>query len=983
MKKFDPNVPLTAEQVRKTIILPGAVKQDKVVLLQDDAAKKFEAALRQTNLKSNIFLAGEVGSGKELMIKVLSEEYLKASPAPEDIVAYLRFDDNHAGFLRLPHSMSQKFVEEHNKTIEDVIHSLADPMRGNMLGEKVASRRFQYAKESQTKQSEFRNRFPFSLALSDNERGAPKVYLCLEDDYDEARGEMRDKMRKNQKTALELCDSIAEAYEEVPFSPETYVAETSAAGVKDKLLEFYDVKSKMHEMLEPIRLAKDTAAALNQTLKKMSEEKTLIEAEAAAAKTQAEIDHAQNKLAEINMDIDKVTETIDELKKKFDEDKKALKNDKMYAGLKANAAKLYNEFAAAEYNFFKVTDLEALEPELALFDTLLKKTGGKPLPPGTVIDLSQFGPNSFHARRKHMLPDALAEARAFTEDYYHKLSSLNDFIEKESEKFDLAVLDSKLGVLETSYLADENAKCLAPETIDKIKGYYASLREEFKKKRRMFISALQQNDLKSISILVNRLKVDLKMDAEGKARLVIDDVGTVAESIGIVERDIMAAYDTILPHMTLKLGKLFRAGNGVCAFHLSSLKTEHALMELLDFAKTGSLHLTDRYGFPFTEEIKINTKLVLFGEPGWGSVFKQIPELSDVFRNIIYLEETVDCTPENLAALVSIFEKDAAKNKYLPLTEDAKKEMVRLAMRRIEDSSKVSTQCNFYSAFLAEVDQNARAHGAKMISEKEVLETIIEKCEKNPLKKRVMDGFKKGTTDCYVPKEPKPGCVNGLAVYAARSEDMFQELGCVMRFNARVRAGKGLTCYTEKEAELTGNIFDLSTAKVDAWFNTEIGPLTKYADFAISAEQSYSGIDGDSASCVLELCKLSALSGLPVSPHFAMTGSMNLMGEVNPIGGLNYKIEGAIDTFKAFDSELNKRDYVIAVPASNVDDLVLRKDYADIIAQGKVKIYAVTEFKDVVKHAMGKEYAFVKYACIERLKEFKKALEDLEPDKKK
>lgn len=982
MKKFDPNVPLTVEQVRKTIILPNAATPDKIVLLQDAAAKKFNAALRQTHPKSNIVLVGEVGSGKELMIKIFGEEYLKTCPVPEDIVTYLRFEENHAGFLKLPHSVSQKFVEEHNKSIEEVIHSLGDPMRGNVLGEKMASKRYHYLKESQAKQSEFRNRFPFSLALNGGEKGPPKVYLCLEDDYDEVHGEIRDKQKNGEKTALELCDSVTEAYEELEFPADTYIAEDFAGGIKDKLLEFYDAKSKVIELFKPIKPVKEKIAALNKSVKKMSEEAAKISAGIAAANPTV-TDAALDSLGKITIRIAEVNEEIKAVRKQFNEGKEAIITSTEYIELNANAAKLYTEFKNAKYHFFKVTELEALEPELAFFDTLLKQSGGKPLPQGTAIDLGKFGPNSFHARRKHMLPGAVTEARAFIEDYYIKLASLGDFIEKESERFDLAALDSKLGALEASYLTGENAKCLKPETVDKIKGYYASLREEFKDKRRMLISALQQNDIRSISTLANRLKVDLKLESKGKAQLVIDDVGTLAESIGMVERDMMAAHDAILPHVTSKLGKLFQAENGIYAFHMSTLKSQPALAALLDFARTGSLHLTDRYGLPFTEEVMINTKLVLFGEPEWGGMFRQIPELSDVFRNIIYLDETVDCADENLAALVSIFEKDVVKNKYLPLADDAKKEMVRLAMRKTGNSAKLSTQCNFYSAFLAEVDQRARAQNAEAITEQHILETIIEKCENNPLKKWVMDSFRNGTTDCYVPKEPKAGCINGLAVYASGSEDIFQTVGILDKIDALVRPGEGFTCYAEQDAELTDKVFNMSTAKVDAWFNTELGPLAKYADFNLSQEQCYGGVGGDSASCVFELCKLSALSGLAISPHFAMTGSMNLMGELTAVGGLNHKIEGAIDAFREFDRNLEKGDYVIVVPPSTVGNLVLRKDYAEFIAQGKVKIYAVTEFKDVVKHAMGKEYAFVKYACIERLKDFKKELEDLEPDKDK
>ncbi len=352
MKKFDPNVPLTLEQVRKTIILPEAVKQDKVILLQDNAAKRFESALRQTHPKSNIVLVGEVGSGKELMINTLGKEYLKSNPAPEDIVTYLDFDDNHGGFLRLPRELSQKFVEEHNKSIEDVIRSLADPMRGNILGEKLASKRFHYIKESIAKQSEFRNKYPFSLRMGGNEKGGSKILLGIEEDYDETNSNIQDKREDIKKIGLELSDAILEEYDELDFPDDMYVAETFAAGVTCKLLEYSDARyksnSRLHSLLEPLKPLKKSFGVLDSEVKRLSQEKATFEANAVAASTPAEKETAQAKFAEIDTALTKASEEMKTLKAQLDAGKEAIKTDAEYACLKADAVKLYKKFSDAK-----------------------------------------------------------------------------------------------------------------------------------------------------------------------------------------------------------------------------------------------------------------------------------------------------------------------------------------------------------------------------------------------------------------------------------------------------------------------------------------------------------------------------------------------------------------------------------------------------------------------------------------------------------
>jgi predicted ATP-dependent protease len=131
--------------------------------------------------------------------------------------------------------------------------------------------------------------------------------------------------------------------------------------------------------------------------------------------------------------------------------------------------------------------------------------------------------------------------------------------------------------------------------------------------------------------------------------------------------------------------------------------------------------------------------------------------------------------------------------------------------------------------------------------------------------------------------------------------------------------------------------------------------LAKEYELGLSAsicfEQSYGLIDGDSASCAELLCILSAMSGIPILQHFAITGSVNQMGEIQPIGGVNEKVEGF---YKVCQTLGKKRDFGCIIPHQNVRNLMLRKDVRDAVAQGRFKIYPVSHVWQAFELITGK-----------------------------
>jgi ATP-dependent Lon protease len=193
------------------------------------------------------------------------------------------------------------------------------------------------------------------------------------------------------------------------------------------------------------------------------------------------------------------------------------------------------------------------------------------------------------------------------------------------------------------------------------------------------------------------------------------------------------------------------------------------------------------------------------------------------------------------------------------------------------------------------------------------------------------------------------GQVNGLAVY-----DMGQFMfGKPSRITARTAMGRAGVINIEREADMSGSTHNKGVLILGGYLR---GKYAQNKPFALSAsvafEQSYSGVDGDSASSTEVYAILSSLSQVPLRQDVAVTGSLNQKGEIQPIGGVNEKIEGFFDVCKA--KGLTGTQGVL-IPHQNVQDLMLRRDVVKAVAQGKFHVYPVATIDEGIEVLTGVE----------------------------
>lgn len=191
------------------------------------------------------------------------------------------------------------------------------------------------------------------------------------------------------------------------------------------------------------------------------------------------------------------------------------------------------------------------------------------------------------------------------------------------------------------------------------------------------------------------------------------------------------------------------------------------------------------------------------------------------------------------------------------------------------------------------------------------------------------------------------GQINGLAVYNAD----FYSFGRPTRVTATVSLGSGSIINVEREAGMSGRHYNKGVLIISGYFKETFGqdhPLSFNANLVF--EQSYGMVDGDSASCTEIFALLSTLSGLPIKQSIAVTGSLNQKGDVQPIGGVNEKVEGFFDICKL---QGITGDQGVIIPAQNVRDLMLREDIIETVRNNKFHIYPITKVEEGIEILTG------------------------------
>ncbi len=337
------------------------------------------------------------------------------------------------------------------------------------------------------------------------------------------------------------------------------------------------------------------------------------------------------------------------------------------------------------------------------------------------------------------------------------------------------------------------------------------------------------------------------------------------------------------------------------------------------------------------EPIPLNVKVVLFGDRQLYYMLSQLdPDFNGLFKVQADFDDTIDWSKDNNQAYARVVASIAKRYELRPLEADAIARIIEEGARMADDREKLSIQIGRISDLVREANYWAEKAERKLITREDISRAIEEHIQRaDRLRDRSQETISREIVAIDT-TGAKVGQINALSVLQL-GEFAF---GKPSRITARVRMGQGRVTDIEREVKLGG---PLHSKGVMILWGFLAGRFAQDIPLAMAAtlvfEQSYGGVDGDSASSTELYALLSALADVPIKQSLAVTGSVNQWGEVQAIGGANEKIEGFFDICK--ERGLTGEQGVL-IPQSNVQHLMLREDVVEAVKAGKFNIYPVS-----------------------------------------
>lgn len=406
----------------------------------------------------------------------------------------------------------------------------------------------------------------------------------------------------------------------------------------------------------------------------------------------------------------------------------------------------------------------------------------------------------------------------------------------------------------------------------------------------------------------------------------------------------------------IKAGSFIKAGGGFLVVNLMDALMEPGVWPALKRALKAEkmeIQTFDPFSW-FTstgirpEPIDLSVKVVLLADAYVYHLLRAYDEdMAKIFKVRADFDRSMDKTEAAITQFAAFIRKTGEEDKLRPFDRTGVAAMVEEAVRATGRQEKISTAFPGLSDILREADYFASQEGSETVSKAHVDKAIEARIFRaNLIEEKIREMIARGSlfidTDGAV-----PGQVNGLAVMGL-PDYMF---GIPSRITASVSLGKEGVINIEREADMSGRIHNKGVLILSGLLREKFAqdkPLTVSASIAF--EQSYSGVDGDSASSTEAYALLSALSGVPIRQAVAVTGSVNQKGQVQPIGGVNEKIEGFFAVCKIAGLS---GDQGVMIPESNVKDLMLREEVVAAVAEGKFTIYAVKSVDEGIEVLTG------------------------------
>jgi lon-related putative ATP-dependent protease len=440
------------------------------------------------------------------------------------------------------------------------------------------------------------------------------------------------------------------------------------------------------------------------------------------------------------------------------------------------------------------------------------------------------------------------------------------------------------------------------------------------------------------------------------APVVIESNPTYYNLFGRVEHKLQ--YGVAMTDFTMiKTGSLQQANGGYLVIDaLELLKNIFSYDALKRTIKDKEIKIEDvweQYRLLSTATLKpqaipFNVKIVLVGNPRlYYLLYNLDEEYRELFKVKADYENRMDRNPDHMLKYASFIKAKCDERGLRPFDRDAVAKVIEYGSRLAEHQRKLSAKFSDIADLLREADHWAKYNKHSLVTAGDVDKAFEEKTYRsNKVEKKILEATEEGTI-LIDTEGAVVGQINGLSVLDLGD----YRFGMPSRITARTYAGRAGIINIERETKMSGKIHEKAILILIGYLGGKYAikqslSLTAYLTF----EQLYGGIEGDSATCAEVYALLSSISGVPLKQSYAITGSMNQHGDVQPIGGVNEKIEGFYEVCKL--SGLNGGHGVI-IPKRNLMNLMLKADVIDAVVNGKFTIYSIDKIEDGIEVLTG------------------------------
>ncbi len=459
-------------------------------------------------------------------------------------------------------------------------------------------------------------------------------------------------------------------------------------------------------------------------------------------------------------------------------------------------------------------------------------------------------------------------------------------------------------------------------------------------------------------LLFRRYEVNVVVDNSDVkgAPVISEDNPTVTNLLGRIEHE--SKFGALSTDFTLvKGGSLHKANGGYLILGATELlKNQLSYDGLKRALQSGSIAIEEtgqRLGVASTKSltpqpIPLNAKVVMVGDHStYQALYTLDPDFRILFKVKAHFDDSIERNEQNMKTYGSFVHSLCEREQLNHLEAAALAKVIEYGSRLAEDQAKLSTRFPQIADLVREANFYALQDESKYIKDIHIKKALEEKIfRSNLLDQKVKEMIERGII-LIDTSGAKVGQVNGLSVIGLGDFDF----GTPSRITASLGLGRKGIIDIERESKMGGQIHTKGVLIISGYLENKYAhdkPLSLSCRLVF--EQSYGGVDGDSASSTELYAILSALANLPIKQNFAVTGSVNQKGEVQAIGGVNEKIEGFYETCKAKGL---KGDEGVLIPKSNVQHLMLSEEVVEAVEQSRFHIHPVSSVDEGIEILTG------------------------------